>query len=174
MTGKRLLGILLAGCFVFAAVLAAGETEEQEAAVWTEANRATGTLAQSGDFEAAFKNAQKVLGQARTLWGLKHPNTAKAMNNLANLYVQAGELDLAEELYQKTLAIERTQPNLQEQAAGSYFNLAMIRKAQGDLEAAAHFLSQAKMALGSGKSSSDLDSTRIDRELAALAHVKRS
>ncbi len=172
MKVKRFWGVLIAGCFAFAAVLKAGEA--QETAAWTEANRATGALVQSGHFEEAFENAQKVLGQARTLWGLKHPNTAKAMNNLANLYVQSGDLDLAEDLYKKALAIERTQPKLREQAAGSYFNLAMIRKAQGDVKAAAGFLSQARAALGGGKVSSGLDSARIDRELAALGSVKRS
>ncbi len=147
MSCRGLFLVLAAAGLLWLSLPAFSETAED---AWVASNKHTGELAKSGHLQEAFKNAQKVLAQARAVWGFKNLNTAKAMNNLANLYVQADKLDSAEELYLKSLEIEKESGSSGETIGGTLFNLAVIHKARGDLEGANRLLDEVQERTAAG------------------------
>ncbi len=122
---------------------AAVQAEEPEDA-WTVLNKHTVELVQQGRYEEAFANAQKATAQARVRFGLNHLTTAKAMNNLANLYAARGNFVASQDLYEKVLKIETEQLGAEASALGdTLFNLARIHWMNKDAAGAKPLLERA-------------------------------
>ncbi len=119
--------------FVFSAVLFLSLTlsvlpplQANEEA-WHHLNEEVANLYRQGDIENAVHLAEESLGYAKANFGPDHINTAKALNNLANLYFRAGRSDEAEWMYEDAIRIEEKNLGLESlEVADSLYNFAML------------------------------------------------
>lgn len=111
-----LLLVLNAGTSLFAA-------EED----WQSLHLEVARLYSQGDTESAVRKAEAALKRAKAEFGPSHLNTAKSMNNLANLYFSTGRLDEAGWMYEDALAVEERELGRQSPAvADTLYNFSML------------------------------------------------
>src|SRR5450755_4665357 len=112
---------------------------EQESIDVAEAVRLLNQTGYYLDDRARYVEAEPLLKRALSIreqqLGPHHPDTARSLNNLANLYHHQGKYQQAEPLYQRALAIREQQLGPQHpDTATSLNNLAMLYKTQGKYE----------------------------------------
>lgn len=117
--------VLIAVVFLLAVTVSravfAGESE------WHALNLEIARLYAQGDVDSAIRLAEESLAQAKKEFGPSDLNTAKALNNLANLYFRTGRLDEAGWMYEDALAIEEAKLGRDSvSAADTLYNSAML------------------------------------------------
>ncbi len=94
---------------------------------WHHMNEEVANLYRQGDIENAVHLAEESLHYSKTNFGPEHLNTAKALNNLANLYFRNGRFDEAEWMYEDAIRIEEKTLGLDSlEVADSLYNFAML------------------------------------------------
>lgn len=94
---------------------------------WQSLHLEAARLYSEGDVESAIQAAEAALKRAKTEFGPSHLNTAKSMNNLANLYFSTGRLDEAGWMYEDALAVEERELGRQSPAvADTLYNFSML------------------------------------------------
>ncbi|VAW32213.1 hypothetical protein MNBD_CHLOROFLEXI01-5314, partial [hydrothermal vent metagenome] len=90
-----------------------------------------------GDYEKGRELAARALEIKLKKVGEDHPDTAIALNSLADCYLGLGNLEQAETFAQKSLTVRQSTLGSQHlQTAYSLDTLGLIRMAQGQYEAA--------------------------------------
>ncbi len=119
--GKSLVAFLV---FLFLSVPAyAGKKEVQKQI--DALNEQLLKAATAGDLQTAIGKAEEALELARKEFSEEGLETAKAMNNVANLYMYAGHAGEAELLYKNAILIETGHDPAGLALADSFSNLAM-------------------------------------------------
>ena len=110
--------------FLFSVSGIAAEDKESQ---WKDINMKIAAAMEQGNLEAALAAALESLDFAKKEFGAKDVHAARAMNNLANLYLYQNKMDEAEKLYREAIGIEETvlgRDNIE--VADTLFNLAMV------------------------------------------------
>jgi len=132
---RHCLGLWLRVCVFF--TLAASWPLPAQEVRWNELNVQVDHLYQQGKYAEAIPLAQESQRIAEAAFGSEHPNTAKSVNNLAELYYYQGRYAEAEPLFQRALAIkEKALGPDHPDVATSLNNLALLYKEQGRYAAA--------------------------------------
>ncbi|MCA8975129.1 MAG: serine/threonine protein kinase [Planctomycetes bacterium] len=85
-------------------------------------------------YDAAFQMLAPALELARSTWPGDHHEVARAMNHMATLHYERGNLSAAEELYRDALAmVTRLCPGDDQRVATAQGNLAVLLQARGEL-----------------------------------------
>jgi tetratricopeptide (TPR) repeat protein len=108
-------------------------------------------LSRTGYFlnsQGSYRQAESLYKQAleirRAVLGEKHPDTARSLNNLGDLYLKQGRYEEAEPLYKQALAIRREALGEQHlDTATSLGNLAVLYQSRGRYEEAEPLYNQA-------------------------------
>jgi tetratricopeptide (TPR) repeat protein len=96
---------------------------------------------EKGDLQAAITAAEEALDKSAQFFGDESAEKAKALNNVANLYMFAGHALDAERLYKEAILIEAERFGTDSlEIADSYFNLAMAYAAQKKYDEARNVL----------------------------------
>lgn len=96
---------------------------------------------EKGDLQAAITAAEEALDKSAALYGEKSGEKAKALNNVANLYMYAEHAVDAERLYKEAILIEVDKFGTDSLEIGdSYFNLAMAYATQKKYDEAREML----------------------------------
>ena len=142
--GKQKFWILmLTVFFIFSGFGFGGEKKEAAKKIET-LNRTINEAASKGDLQKAIMAAEDALAIATKSFGENSFETAKAMNNVANLYMYAGHPGEAERLYKNSILIEVEEKGGDSlEAADSYYNLAMAYAMQKKYDPAGKMLNQA-------------------------------
>ena len=74
---------------------------------WDMLNQAVIKLHRAGDYELAIVVARQALEVAEKDFGPNHPNVARSLNSLAELYSAQGRQKEAEPLYKRARAIDK-------------------------------------------------------------------
>ncbi|MCX5814083.1 MAG: tetratricopeptide repeat-containing protein, partial [Proteobacteria bacterium] len=102
------------------------------------------TLSAQGYYDKALPLAQESLAIREQTLGPDHPDTAKSLNNLAEIYRSIGRYTEAEPLYKRSLAIsEKALGPYHPDTAGSLNNLAFIYNSTGRYAEAETFYKRA-------------------------------
>jgi CHAT domain-containing protein/Tfp pilus assembly protein PilF len=102
-----------------------------------ELNQEVIRLYQQGRYSEAIPAAERVVAICEKALGPEHPDTALALNNLAELYRTMGAYDKAEPLYQRSLAIyEKALGSEHPDTALALNNLAQLYSTMGDYDKA--------------------------------------
>lgn len=105
---------------------------------WESMNLEIARLYSRGELESAVTLAEQSLSRAKSEFGPAHLNTAKALNNLANLYFRIGRIDEAGWMYEDAIrAEEGLLGSSSKSAADTRYNLAMLLLYRGDKRKAA-------------------------------------
>lgn len=118
------MALIIIMLFLFSAFGAAAEDKESQ---WKDINMKIAAAMEQGNLEAAVAAALESLDFAKKEFGAADVHAARAMNNLANLYLYQNKMDEAESLYREAIAIEETilgRDGLE--VADTLFNLAMV------------------------------------------------
>lgn len=90
---------------------------------------------EKGDLQAAITAAEEVLAISQKTFGEQAPEAAKALNNVANLYLYSDNALQAERLYKEAILIEADKYGKDsKELADSYYNLAMAYAVQKKYE----------------------------------------
>ena len=102
------------------------------------------TSTDRGDYAKAEPLYQRALAIREKALGPEHPDVARSLNNLANLYHDRGDYAKAEPLYQRALAIrEKSLGPEHPDVADSLNSLARLYVAKNDIAQAVTFQSRA-------------------------------
>jgi CHAT domain-containing protein/Flp pilus assembly protein TadD len=124
-----------------------------------------GVKLEQGDYRAAEEDYQRALRLKRRT-SPNRPSLAAAVNNLALLYSEIGDVNQAEPLYREALAIHQKSLGPDHPlTATSLNNLGLLLSRKGDNEKAEEFL---KRALGIERTSSGDDHPRVGKALMSL------
>jgi tetratricopeptide (TPR) repeat protein len=139
MRAVRLFGLAL--WLASMLIWAGGASAEDDTLAKAEALADQGSrLEQQGRYDDAIRLTSEALAIREKLLGPDHPDLAKSLNNLAQLYVEKGRLTEAEPLYRRGLAIlEKSRGPDDPDVATIVDNLGNLYRAQGhyaDAEAA--------------------------------------
>ena len=89
-------------------------------------NKQVSEAANKGDLQAAITAAEEVFDVSVKTFGEKSLETSRAMNNMANLYMYAGNAADAERMYKNAILIEVTEKGKDStEVSDSYYNLGM-------------------------------------------------
>ena len=94
-------------------------------------NLAEEFFTRTGDLDSSFEVLKRILDRSES----NSEEASHAQSRLGNLYLTHGDLEAAEAMYQKSLAINEALAH-QEGMANQYGNLGIVHKTRGDLEAA--------------------------------------
>ena len=118
-------GIAVLSLFIFSVPSYAGKKDETRKKL-DALNEKIKEAGKKGDLQAAIDAADRALALSSKELGEESPETAKALNNVANLYMYADHAEDAERLYKKAILIESNlHGNKDIGVADSLFNLAM-------------------------------------------------
>ena len=110
---------------------------------WDELNDQIDILFEEGDYSEVIVVSEKALKVANETYGADHPNTAKSMDALANVYNHLGKFKDAESLYCQALAIkEKTLGKDHQDVATSMNSLAQLHRIMGRYSDAEPLLKQ--------------------------------
>ncbi len=124
------VGLILTVCAVPAG-LYAGDQKEAERKI-AELNKKIQEAGNGEDLQGAIDAAEEALDVAVDAYGEESPETAKAMNNTANLYMMAHHPVEAGNLYGQALEILEAKKGKNDLDAADYnYNLAMSLAMQG-------------------------------------------
>jgi len=138
---------------------------------WQTLHLEVARLYSEGDTESAIRTAEAALKRAKTEFGPSHLNTAKSMNNLANLYFSAGRLDEAGWMYEDALAVEERELGRESPSvADTLYNFSMLlffmkEKAKARL--------QLERSLEIHRAQNPVDLKAIERVENALAQLEK-
>lgn len=125
----RLAGTVLLSLLVLSVPVYAGKKGEVKKQI-DSLNREIAKAVNGGDLQTAIEKAEQALDLAKQGYGEDGLETAKAMNNVANLYMFAGHAPDAELLYKNAILIETGHDPQSLTLADSFFNLAMAYATQ--------------------------------------------
>jgi CHAT domain-containing protein len=107
-------------------------------------NNERARLVNAGQYDKALPLAERALAIREKALGAEHPDTATAVNSLANLYLRKGDYAQAEPLYRRALAArEKALGAEHPDTASTLNNLATFYSATGDLNQAVTLQSRA-------------------------------
>lgn len=155
--------LLIAAAAVFSVPAFAAEGE------WESMNLEIARLYSLGDFESAVRLAEQSLARAKSEFGPSHLNTAKALNNLANLYFRTGRPDEAGWLYEDALGVEENALGRESKSvADTLYNFSMLHLYLGQKDKARVKLERARAIY---KAQTPPDPAALERVEKALLHT---
>jgi tetratricopeptide (TPR) repeat protein len=121
----------------------AGKKDEARKQIET-LNQKIKQAGEAGDLQAALEAAEQAYEIAERDLGKKSIETARAMNNMANLYMYADHAADAERIYKNAIIIETKEYGKEHPAlADSYYNLAMAYAIQQKYKEASKMMDKA-------------------------------
>lgn len=132
--------IFLAGCVMMPPFAFAGKKEDAKKII-DALNQKVKAAGEKGDLQGAIDAAEEVLEVTTKAYGEKSLESARAMNNVANLYLYADHADNAERLYKNMILILIKRLNHKDlEIADAYYNLAMAYAVQKKFDPARKML----------------------------------
>lgn len=136
---------------------------------WQALNLEIARLYAAGDVKSAVRTAEESLSRAKKEFGPSHLNTAKSLNNLANLYFTTGRVDEAGWMYEDALVIEERELGPESAAAAdTLYNFSMLLMYRKDFVKAGERLERS---LAIYKAQDPVDAKAVQRVENALTQL---
>jgi len=124
---------LFAAIHIIALSLACGQTPPPDVADADKLDREAHELADHGKFSEAAPIAAKALNLREQIFGPQHPEVAKSLNNLGDLYRLSGDFAKARPLLERAMAMFEKEPGIDERGlANCLNNLAVLYRESGE------------------------------------------
>jgi CHAT domain-containing protein/Tfp pilus assembly protein PilF len=124
---------LFAAILTIALSLACGQTPPPDVADADKLYREAHELADHGKFSEAVPIAAKALNLREQIFGPQHPEVAKSLNNLGDLYRMTGDFAKARPLLERAVAMFEKEPGIDERGlANCLNNLAVLYRESGE------------------------------------------